>query len=184
MTGLDRPPSLFGDALVRVEPIDRAECGRLLTAWAHPLGPCNRPFGQDHWLLTAAGRPAALAVSASIVSPAIRDETGLAWPRSQVVELARIARSPEAAWSLRVMLRLWREVLVDQWSHWSPGLLVSYSLPGLPGDLYRFDGWMKARTVRPSRPGAGSTWSRSSATDSIGDGRKDLWVWHRREPTP
>lgn len=178
---LDRPPSLFGDSLVRVEPIGRAECNGLLTAWEHQLGPCNRPFGQDRWLLIVAGRPVALAVSGSLVSPTLRDETDREWPRREVVELARIARHPDEPWSLRVMLRLWREVLAGEWSHWTPGLLVSYALPGRTGDMYRFDGWTKVREVKRSSPGVGSTWAKPSASDAVGNGRKTLWVYHRAD---
>ena len=117
-------------------------------------------------------------MSASIVSPTIRDEHDRTWPRNQVLELARIARAPDAAWSMRVMLRVWREVLAAEWRHWTPGLLASYALPGTLGDLYRFDGWTRVRTVRPSNPGRSSTWSRPSATDRIADGRKTLWTYH------
>jgi len=180
MDVLDTPPALFGDAVVRIEPVDRATSNDLLAAWAHPLGPCNRPFGQDHWLLIAAGRPCALAVSASIVSPTLRDERDQTWTRRQVVELARLARHPDEQWALRPMLRLWREALAPAWPHWTAELLVSYSLPGTPGDLYRFDGWTRARTVGRSHAGATSTWSSSAATDRIADGRKGLWIYHRR----
>jgi hypothetical protein len=176
---LDRPPALFGDSIVRVEPIDRKTAGGLLIAWDHPLGPCDRPFGQDHWLLVVAGRPVALAVSASIISPTIRDEHDATWPRNRTLELARIARHPEAPWAMRVMLRLWREALVPEWTHWTPELLVSYAMPGKTGDIYRFDGWTFVRWTKPAKPGASSTWSHSSATDQLGDGRKGLWVWHR-----
>lgn len=178
MTVVDYPPSLFGDSLVRVEPVERADCNALLVAWHHELGPCDRPFGQDHWLLIVAGRPVALAVSSSIVSPTLRDETGRTWPRSHVLELARIARHPDEPWTLRVMLRLWREALAPEWSHWTPGLLASYALPGRTGDLYRFDGWTRVRKVKRASPGAGSTWAKGSKADAVGDGRKTLWVYH------
>ena len=179
MTALDdRPETLWGSQPVAIEAVNRNAANVLLEAWDHPLGPCNRPFGQDHWLLIVAGRAVALAVSASIVSPTIRDEEDRTWQRNKVLELARIARHPDAPWSLRPMLRLWREALAPSWSHWQAGLLVSYSLPGTPGDLYRFDGWRKARTVKRSAPGKTSTWGKPSAADAIGDGRKGLWCWH------
>lgn len=177
MSVLDRPPALFGDSLVRVDPIDRRECNDLLTKWEHPLGPCDRPFGQDHWLFICAGRPVALAVSASIVSPTLRDVTDTTRLRREIVELARIARHPDERWSLRVMLRIWREVLAAEWEHWSASLLASYALPGYSGDLYRFDGWTRVREVKPASPGAGSTWAKASKADAVGDGRKTLWTW-------
>lgn len=174
---LDRPQALFGDSIVRVEEITRSDCNNLLALWQHPLGPCHRPFGQDHWLLICRGRPVALAVSASIVSSTIRDATEATRSRREVVELARIARSPDDPWALRVMLRLWREELAAEWPHWPARLLVSYALPGTSGDLYRFDGWTRVRTVKPASPGNGSTWARGSRTDTIGDGRKTLWTY-------
>lgn len=186
---IDRAPSLWsGDQPVTVEPISRTDAGRLLIDWEHQLGTCDRPFGQDHWLMLVAGQPTALAVSASIVSPTLRDETDQEWPRKQALELARIAHHPDAWWSMRVMLRLWREALVPQWEHWTPGLLASYSLPGKTGDLYRFDGWTFVRWTKPSRPGPGSTWSKPSRSDAVANGRKGLWVYHRspltREDNP
>lgn len=177
MSVIDRPPALFGDALVRVDPIDRGECNDLLTRWEHPLGPCNRPFGQDHWLLICAGRPVALAVSASIVSPTLRDADNATRMRREILELARIARHPDERWSLRVMLRIWREVLAAEWTHWTPSLFASYALPGSSGDLYRFDGWTRVRSVKPASPGVGSTWAKGSPTDTIADGRKTLWTY-------
>ncbi len=179
MSVADMPVSLFGDQVVRVESVDRRSCNELLTEWAHPLGPCDRPFGQDHWVLIVDRRPVALAVSASIVSPTVRDDSNVQWPRNRTLELARLARHPDEPWSLRVMLRLWREALAPQWSHWKPGLLISYALPGTRGDLYRFDGWTKVRQVKRSSPGASSTWSNPSPSDGIGDGRKTLWVYRR-----
>lgn len=100
-----------------------------------------------------------------------------------MLELARIARAPSSPWAMRVMLRLWREALAPLWSHWTPELLASYSLPGTTGDTYRFDGWVKARDVKPSKPGKGSTWAKPSASDEIADGRKGLWFWHPETTT-
>lgn len=182
MTGLplldsDREPTLFPTGPVGVEALSRADANRLLDRWGHALGGCNRPFGQDHWALRVGCQPVAVAVTASLVSPTITDENGTIWPRHQAVELARIARHPDEPWTLRVMLRLWREVLAHEWAHWSPKIAVSYALPGRTGDLYRFDGWTRVRQVKRSSPGAGSTWSKPSASDDVGDGRKTLWVY-------
>jgi hypothetical protein len=167
------------DPIAYIDRIGRGDCADLLSDWEHPLGPCNRPFGVDRWALVVAHRPVAVAVTASIVSPTLRDDANRTWQRREVVELARIARHPDEPWSMRVMLRLWREALVSEWPHWNPDLLVSYALPGTTGDLYRFDGWTKVREVKPSSPGAGSTWSKPSKSDRVADGRKTLWVYHR-----
>ena len=115
---------------IAVEAIPRAHANRLLEEWGHPLGPCNRPFGQDHWLLVVGGAYCSLAVTASIVSPTVTDETGRTWERTDVVELARIATHPLHRWSTRVLLRIWREHLARrEWRHWKPKAAVSYSLP-------------------------------------------------------
>lgn len=75
------------------------------------------------------------------------------------------------------MLRLWREVLVFEWQSWRPAAAVSYSTPGKAGDIYRFDGWSFVRKVKKAGVGKSSTWSKGSATDVIGDGRKGLWIY-------
>lgn len=162
---------------VAVVAIDRKEARALCVAYGHPLGACDRPFGQEHWALVVDGVPVACAVTASLVSPTIRDEHDREWRRNEVAELARIARAPNAPWSMRVMLRLWREVLVHRWVHWPVQLAATYQLPGTKGDLYRFDGWTRVRTVKKASPGRGSTWAKPSATDAISDGAKTLWIY-------
>lgn len=169
--------SLLGEPVAVVE-IDRKEAAALCIEWEHPLGGCDRPFGQDQWALCVEGAPVACAITASIVSPTLRDETDRTWGRVGVAELARIARAPGAPWSMRVMLRLWREVLVHRWSHWPVEMAVTYQLPGTSGHLYGFDGWTRVRSVKKASPGRGSTWAKPSATDSIADGEKTLWVYH------
>lgn len=165
------------DYPVRVERLEKAEANAYLSSWEHPLEGSNRPFGQDFWGLVVLDAIVAVAVTASTVSSTLTDEKGQEWPRKQMVELSRIARSPAAPWAMRPMLRLWREALVDRWVHWSVGMAVSYALPGTTGELYRHDGWTFVRWVKPSSPGKGSTWAKPSRSDAIGDGRKGLWVW-------
>lgn len=165
-----------------IRQVSRATANVWLNQWMHPLGPCDRPFGQEQWGMFVRGKPVAVAITASIVSPSIRDEQQIEWPRNEVVELARIGRSLSAPWAMRPMLRLWREVFATEWAHWTPQLAVSYALPGYSGNIYRFDGWTKVRVVKRSAPGKSSTWSKASATDQIGDGRKTLWAWHFDAP--
>jgi len=43
----------------------------LLARWGHSLGPVSRPFGAEAWALEVESRPAAVAVSVSIVSAAV-----------------------------------------------------------------------------------------------------------------
>lgn len=160
-----------------IEAIDKADANRLFVAWGHPLGACERPFGQEFHVMLAKGRAVAATATTSTVSSTLTDEKGKRWGRKQMVELARIARSPEDRWAMRPMLRLWREVLVNEWVHWPVQLAASYALPGTSGDIYRFDGWTKVRTVKKSSPGKGSTWAKPSATDTIGNGIKTLWIY-------
>lgn len=100
---------------------------------------------------------------------------GRAWERGELVELARIARSPEHPRLMRVMLRLWSAYLAERWPYWSAPLAVSYAMPGTRGDIYRFDGWIR---VGPRKPSGGSgTWTRARpAVNDLADGVKTLWV--------
>lgn len=179
--------SLFGEpSSVSAVRLDRGEVNRLLTDWDHQLGPCDRPFGQDHHGLLVGGRLVAATVTASTVSSTVTDEHGVVWPRNQLVELARIVRDPGEPWVLRVMLRLWREVLAHEWEHWPAAAAVSYALPGRSGNLYRFDGWTFVRWTKPSS--GGGTWSGPGRANGVGDGRKGLWIYRypgavRGEPT-
>lgn len=170
--------TLFGEVCpIRVVRLTRARCNQLLIDWCHELGACDRPFGQDQWGLVVGDRITSVAVSASIISPTVTDATGSVWPRSRAVELARICTRPGENWATRPMLRLWRAVLVHEWEHWPVDLAVSYATPGQVGHIYRHDGWTRVRQVKRSSPGATSTWSKPSATDVIGDGRKTLWTY-------
>jgi hypothetical protein len=155
----------------------------LLASWGHPLGECNRPFGREDWVLEIDGRPAALATSASTVSGSVlvdgeaAERVGIArsWDRGEVVELARIARAPDHPRVMRVMLRLWSAYLAERWPYWAAPLAVSYAMPGTKGDIYRFDGWIRVGTRKPS--GGSGTWTRARpAVNDVGDGVKTLWV--------
>lgn len=161
---------LYEPATVQMVDCDKREANDLLTEWKHPLGPCERPFHQEQQLLLVAGEPVALTVSASTVSSAVGTHR-----RTEVVELARIARAPGARWAMRPALRLWRAVFAQRWETWDVVAAYSYSLPGYSGDIYRFDGWEMVKVCKPANPGKGSTWSKSSATDQLGDGKKKLW---------
>lgn len=161
---------LYEPAPVAMAECSKGEANELLAEWEHPLGPCNRPFHQEHHLLVVAGEPVALTVSASTVSPTISTHR-----RNEVVELARIARAPDAWWAMRPALRIWRQVFAPRWETWPVAAAYAYALPGTEGDIYRFDGWELVGTVGKARAGKSSTWSNPSAADGIGDGRKKLW---------
>lgn len=156
--------------VMTVVDIELAHANELLVRWEHPLGACNRPFGSMSHALCVEGEPVAVTVAASTVSSTVAGFT-----RKQVVELARIGRGLDAPWAMRPMVRLWRAVLAHRWSYWPVQAAISYAIPGTPGDIYRFDGWERVKTVKRSSPGRNSTWSKPSASDEIGDGIKTLW---------
>ena len=97
-----------------------------------------------------------------------------------MVELARIGSDPNEKWATRPMLRLWREVLAQTWTHWPVKAVISYGMPGLAGNIYRFDGWRLVRICKKASPGK-SSWSGVSKTDSLADGRKSLWIFRYAE---
>ena len=137
-------------------PLDHAN--RLLADWGHYLGPVNRPFGAQAWVLDIDGEPVSVAVSTSTVSEHIAyDETTTTGEgddlevivqrktlqRGELVELARLCSAER--WATRVMLRLWREVAAPRWPYWPVTAAVAYSQNSRhDGTLYRFDGWTRA----------------------------------------
>lgn len=159
----------------------------LLREWDHPLGECNRPFGSiaHVWLLR--GHPIACSVAASAVSPTVER-----YARTEVVDLARIGRHPDFPWVMRPWLRVWRAELAfdyQRYEKFQPIIAaVSYSLPGKAGHVYRHDGWRFVKWCKKASPGPNSGWANASATDSIEDGRKGLWIYDypedERVPVP
>ena len=163
--------SLAGGDPICFAPITRDQANRLLLAWEHPLGEYRRPFGYQAWGMAVDGEAIAVVVSGSTVSARVEGDLH----RRNVVELARIARSPAHPGAMRAMLRLWRDYLAPRWPHWPVEAAVSYALPGKAGNLYRFDGWRKIGTRAPS--GGGGTWSGRPVAAGIADGRKTLFVY-------
>lgn len=154
------------------EKITKAQANDLITAWGHPLGPYNRPFGYQAWGLAIDGEAVAVAVSGSTIGA-----TSAGYKRRQVVDLARIARNPDHPGILRVMLRLWRDYLGPRWDGWDTPVhaAVSYALPGKEGNLYRFDGWKLFGECKPWTGGA--TWSNPSKANEMADGKKKLYYY-------
>jgi hypothetical protein len=152
--------------------ISKADANALLRHWAHPLGEWRRPFGAQYFGLAVDGEAAAVAVSGSTVGA-----TSAGYKRRQVVELGRIARSPEHPGIMRVMLRLWRDYLAQRWerNYWPVAAAVSYALPGRAGNVYRFDGWRSVGLVKPWTYAGG--YSNPSVANGIADGRKRLYVY-------
>lgn len=170
-------PRLIDVPLSGLYPVNVADANRLLVEWGHRLGPCNRPFRQEGFVLELDARPIAVAVSASIVNGPVG---GLR--RDQVVELARLAAG--APWANRVMLRLWRECCAPRWDCWPVLAAVSYSQNAHHrGDLYRFDGWEKVRDDAGSSGGGGG-WTRPRRPEDPQAGRKTLWLYRYTETRP
>lgn len=168
----DGPIELMPATLERTS---RRHADELLLRWGHRLGPCRRPFGQQAYVLCVDREPVSVAVSASVVSPAVAG-----YRRDQVVELARLCSAPGRSWASRVMLRLWREVAAPRWPHWLVLAAVSYSLNAQhKGNLYRHDGWERL-TVRAGSRGGG-TWSTRRAPGDPALGSKTLWIWRYRD---
>lgn len=165
--------------LVGCEAVPMERANRLLVEWGHKLGPAERPFGQEGYTLEVGGRAVAVAVSASTVSNTVAGYT-----RQQVVELTRLARDPSEPWTLRVMLRVWREVCAPMWPHWPVQAAVSYHKEAWhSGDIYRFDGWEKvAEGVGGS--GGGGSWTKKRDPGDPTMGTKTLWLWRYRTGHP
>lgn len=143
----------------------------LLVEWAHNLGPCNRPFGQQGWAFMVDGQPVSVAMSASIVSSTVCELRC-----QQVVELARLCSKPGKNWATRPMLRLWREVCGPRWPYWPVEAAISYSQNARhQGDIYRFDGW--ERFTETAGSSGGGTWSTPRVEGDPHEGSKSGWVW-------
>lgn len=159
------------------EEIETRQANELVQEWSHPLGPCKRPFTTRAWGLAIDGQAVAVAVSATTVGA-----TSAGYRRTQVVELARIARHPDHRGILRVMLRLWRDYFAARWDGWDEPVeaAVSYALPADEngkgtGNLYRFDGWRYWGECKPWSGGA--TWSNPSKANAMGNGKKKLYYY-------
>lgn len=164
-----------GAPLVAVAETPRDRVNELLEAWKHPLGGFRRLFAQQHFVMTAAGQPVAVACSGSVRRPTVAG--GI--PRRNVVELARIARHPDHPRAMRAMLRVWTDYLAPAWTDkypdWPVTAAISYALPGKAGNVYRFDGWDR---IGETNPWGGNTgWGNPSKADQIADGRKVIWLY-------
>jgi hypothetical protein len=152
--------------------ISNAEANELLARWGHRLGPCNRPFRTESFVLRHNDVPVSVAMSCSIVHGPV---DGL--QVNEVVELARLASNNP--WANRVMLRLWREICAPAYRPWVPKAAVSYSHNALhKGSLYRADGWVKVRGDCGTT-GKGGNWGRRGEgyENTALHGLKSLWIW-------
>ncbi len=158
---------------VRLVPLGQAN--DLLTRWGHYLGPTERPFRQEPWVLFVDNAPVSVAVSASTVS-----STAAGYDRHEIVELARLCST--SPWATRVMLRLWREVLAPRWDCWPVNAAVAYSKNDRhEGRIYRFDGWERVGSSAGST--GGGTWTKARGAADEAAGAKTLWRWTYAPPT-
>jgi hypothetical protein len=61
----------FNLPVAGLTPVSPAWANVLLARWGHYLGPINRPFGSEAWVLEVESRPVAVAVSVSTVSATV-----------------------------------------------------------------------------------------------------------------
>jgi hypothetical protein len=166
-------------------------CGR-----PHPQGrPYERPYIRRPFVMEDQGRVAACVVLATTINTSVCKDRG--WHRYNTVDLARIARSPDRRDTkcLRAVLRITRDYLVPLWlgqyEKWDAqsarlcgrpqvAALSSTSLPGTPGDMYRFDGFEKIRVSKGPKGGGGH--QKASAANEIADGARGLWVYQYPQP--
>lgn len=167
--------------IVQLRAIEPDEADHYLTAWEHPLGPLNRPFGREDWLREVEGKPIALASSASVAGVCVRrfGKDGRPAPESisrrACVELARISRHPDHPRALRAMLRDWTDHLAPAWQDCPAEWAVSYAMPGHPGHIYHADGWTNWGRRKAST--GGGTWSGPGRAIGLADGFTTLWVY-------
>jgi hypothetical protein len=151
--------------------IENAEADARLSAWRHYLGPCNRPFGKISFGLLYDGEIVSVAVAATIVKASC-----FGYKRTEVCELARCVSHPKHADMTRVMVRLFRKTVGQEWAqeYWPIRSILSYSRKDRHlGNIYRFDGWRRVTDTRASRVGTGSHHS----TPGKEIPAKTLWAW-------
>jgi hypothetical protein len=172
-----------GSPLVAFYEIDKTTAVEHLIAWRHPLHldgeDFTRPFGRIAFAMEDRGRHAAVVILASTINASVDKTRGL--HRYNCVDMARIARSNDRRdrYCLRSVLRITREYLVQEWAEryprWSSiAAVTSTSLPGTPGQMYKFDGWEKVRTSTGAKGGGHQ---RPSAANAIADGARGLWLY-------
>ena len=162
-----RPP-------IEIRQLTHKQANVLTGAW-HDLGEETRPFSYTAFALYVQDEPVAVATAGTTVSASVEQSAGL--NRLNTIELTRICRSParHARGVLRAMLRLWRYFLAVPYWTFRPDVakraLVTYSLPGKTGNLYRFDGWVRLRGCRPWH--GNGTWQHGSRVGKPAA----LWVY-------
>lgn len=153
------------------DPIDLGHANELLTEWGHRMGPLLRGnSGALHChALFVHGHPVGVACTSSLIFKHVGG--GLSHlTRRNTVELSRLCASEP--WACRVVLRLWRELVLPATGATSA---ISYQDADLhTGNTYRFDGWKRAAYAR--------------GTPDLRSGRKGrnryIWVWPKDAAQP
>lgn len=142
--------------------IDNQEADRLLVAWEHYLGPCNRPFGRQCFGLRIYDELVSVAVSASTPNKRCAE-----FDRQEVVELARLCTAPGHRDLTLVCLRLWRQVAAETWlgagyRGWEKvrAYIAYQDAIKHSGEIYRHDRWTLLKRVPGGRSGPNATWTR------------------------
>lgn len=138
--------------IMHIAQIDLSEANRLLLAWGHRMGPCNRPdYGIWCHGLFEHGEPVAVTVTATLIR-----ETCAGLTRDEAVELARLCASRPRL--CRIMVRAWSEIILPALGRvhgyvWG----VSFQDAAIHhGYTYRSDGWLpigKSRSGTDPRSG-------------------------------
>lgn len=154
--------------LVAFDAITLDEINGCLIAWAHKMGPLQRPdfgFARFHGLRNA-GELVAVVAADQMIAPAT---CGLR--RDEAMELTRLcACRPDLC---RVALRLWREFVFPPLSaSWGMPWAISYQDRRLHnGDVYRFDGWVPIGQTRSGTDTRGASGTRAGRS-------KTIWGWN------
>ena len=152
--------------------ITKADANALLRHWQHPLGEWRRPFGAQYFGLAVDGEAAAVAVSGSTVGA-----RSAGYPRREVVELGRIARSPQHpdhARDVAPVARLPRAALgAPTTGRWRPPSPTRF--PARPGTSTAWTAGVPSGSS--SRGSYSGGYSNPSVANNIGDGLKRLYVY-------
>lgn len=158
---------LLIDPLISFDRIDRDEMNECLVAWAHRMGPINRPTFKEpvDFGLRICGELVAVVAADSLIRPTC------GFSRSDAFELSRLCAKDRAL--TRAAIRLWREVAMPLIVRaWGTPWAISYQNAVMHrGDLYRFDGWQR---VGWSAGGADPR----AAGGTVSAKRRVIWGWH------
>jgi hypothetical protein len=155
--------NLFEHPLISFDAISRGDLNDCLIAWQYRMGPWERPnYREIFHGLRHDGQLVAVCAAGDLIR-----ETCAGFTRDEAVELGRVCAARRDL--CRVVLRLWREFVFPALCRahgWS--WVVSYQDAVMHrGDLYRFDGWVRAGESRSGTDARSGRKGRS----------KVIWAW-------